>query len=52
MVTASYGLGGHVLGRIGVVGPTRMSYPKVASLVDYLARHMSDYLTHALGGSP
>ena len=46
-VSASYGLGGHVLGRIAVVGPKRMEYPKVASLVDYLAQQMSEYLTPA-----
>ena len=47
MVSASYGVGGHVLGRIGVVGPKRMSYPKVAALVDFVATQMSEYLTQA-----
>ena len=51
-VSASYGLGGHVLGRMAVVGPTRMPYAKVASLVDYLAQQMSEHLTHAFRESP
>jgi len=48
VVSASYGCGGHVLGRIGIIGPTRMPYPRVAALVGYMGQQMSDYLTHAL----
>lgn len=46
-VSATYGLGGHALGRIAVVGPKRMAYAKVSSLVDAVAQRMSEYLTRA-----
>jgi len=36
LVTSSYRIG-NVCGMIGVIGPTRMRYPKLASLVGYVA---------------
>jgi heat-inducible transcriptional repressor len=41
MVAAPYGLGGHVLGTLAVVGPTRMNYARVIPLVDLTARQLS-----------
>ena len=41
LVTAEYGREGRTLGRVGVIGPTRMDYPRVIPLVNYIADAMS-----------
>lgn len=46
LVTAPYGVNGQVIGVLGVIGPTRMNYPRVIPLVDMAAR----LLTSALAG--
>lgn len=46
VVAAPYGRGGHVLGALAVIGPTRMNYARVIPLVDLTAREIS----RALGG--
>lgn len=38
LVTAPYGIGDQVIGVLGVIGPTRMNYPRVIPLVDMTAR--------------
>lgn len=38
LVTAPYGIDDQVIGVLGVIGPTRMNYPRVISLVDVTAR--------------
>jgi heat-inducible transcriptional repressor len=40
IVKARYQIGDTV-GTIGVIGPTRMDYPKVVTLIEEVARHMS-----------
>jgi heat-inducible transcriptional repressor len=40
LITAVYKMG-EVSGTLGVLGPTRMKYEKVTSLVDYIAREIS-----------
>lgn len=42
VILATYGVDGEVTGIIGVLGPTRMSYPRSISSVRYMARLMSD----------
>jgi heat-inducible transcriptional repressor len=44
LITASYHVG-NIFGTIGVLGPTRMHYSKVAALVDYMAKALTDTLT-------
>lgn len=44
LVTSPY-KAGKVSGTIGIVGPTRMRYSKLASMVDYAARLLSDVLS-------
>lgn len=39
VVTSSYRISGNS-GKVGVIGPTRMDYPKLLSLVDYTAKAM------------
>lgn len=45
LVTAPYGRGGQILGVLGVIGPTRMEYTEVISIVEYTADRLSEYLS-------
>jgi len=38
LITAPYGINNQVIGVLGVIGPTRMNYPRVIPLVDMTAR--------------
>lgn len=42
MVTAPYYVNGEMIGRIGVLGPTRMPYPKVIALVEQVSREVGN----------
>ncbi len=44
VVVSNYGSGDRVLGSLGVIGPTRMPYPRVVALVDYTARLLGETL--------
>jgi heat-inducible transcriptional repressor len=41
VITAQYGAHNHFLGAIGVIGPTRMDYPRVIPIIDYTAKILS-----------
>jgi len=41
LVASTYGSGGRRMGTVGIVGPTRMEYPRAIALVDTLARVLS-----------
>lgn len=45
LITATYKLNGKTIGSIGVIGPTRMEYSKVISVVDCMTNNLSDILT-------
>jgi heat-inducible transcriptional repressor len=45
LVTASYGVEGRVLGVLGVIGPTRMSYQNVIPVVQATAQVLSRTLS-------
>jgi heat-inducible transcriptional repressor len=45
MVTAPYEVNGHVVGTLGVIGPTRMAYERVIPIVDITARLLSSALS-------
>ncbi len=47
LVTASYSLGGKIMGILGIVGPTRMDYKRVISLM----KAMTKFLESVEGGS-
>lgn len=47
VITAAYHIDGNVAGTIGVLGPTRMEYGRVISVMDYLAKTMSELLTRS-----
>jgi len=53
MVIATYGVGGQPAGSLGVLGPIRMDYAKVISIVDCLTENLSVALERLLksGGS-
>lgn len=42
VVSATYRLGGDVIGRVGVIGPKRMEYARVVSIVNSVTRHLAD----------
>lgn len=41
LITATYHLDGKLMGKIGVIGPTRMRYGEVTSIVEYLTDNIS-----------
>ena len=45
IVTASYRVGDHSSGTLGIIGPTRMNYNRVISVLDFMARALSDVLS-------
>jgi heat-inducible transcriptional repressor len=45
LVASTYGIGGRVIGSVGIVGPTRMEYPRAIALVDHLAGVLSKLLS-------
>lgn len=44
IVKASYKIGNKTLGKIGVIGPTRMDYSKVFGILEYFAESLNEYL--------
>lgn len=42
LITATYHVDGKLMGKIGVIGPTRMRYGEVTSIVEYLTDNISD----------
>lgn len=45
VVTSTYSISGEVIGAIGVMGPTRMDYANVYSVVELIANSLSEVLT-------
>lgn len=50
IVTANYHVKGTPVGTIGVIGPTRMDYPRVVSVVEYMTRNLSEALEKMFRG--
>ena len=50
VVLSRYGITGAVAGVLGIIGPTRMAYPRSISTVDYISTVMSDLLSELYGG--
>lgn len=50
VVAAPYTLSGRRIGTVGVLGPTRMDYAKVISVVDFLTKNLSVVLDRVLRG--
>ena len=45
LITATYSIDGQTLGTIGILGPTRMEYSKVISLMKYFSEELSNLLS-------
>lgn len=50
VVLSRYGVADEVVGILGVIGPTRMAYPRTISTVRYISTVMSDMLGDMYGG--
>ncbi|MDA3130754.1 heat-inducible transcriptional repressor HrcA [Aliibacillus thermotolerans] len=46
VISATYSYKGKPVGTIGIVGPTRMEYPRVIGIVDHLSKGISQALTN------
>jgi heat-inducible transcriptional repressor len=44
IITATYEVGGRVIGTVGILGPTRMAYPKAATTIEFVSKCLSDIL--------
>lgn len=44
LVTATYEIDGQVVGKVGILGPTRMDYPKAMALVEFITQNLSEAL--------
>lgn len=51
LITASYHVDGKLVGKIGVIGPTRMKYGEVTSIIEYLTANLSDTFKLESGGN-
>jgi len=45
LITASYAINGEAVGKIAVLGPTRMDYARVIGIMEHLSRGLSGILT-------
>jgi heat-inducible transcriptional repressor len=52
LVSAPYKVDGHVVGTLGVIGPTRMAYERVIPIVDITAKLLSNALSLQSSGQP
>ena len=48
VVTATYKIGSEPIGTFGVIGPTRLNYPKVLAVMGHIGRTLSETLTNML----
>ena len=48
IVTATYKLNGRIIGKVGVIGPTRMDYSKVIAVIKYLSKTLSNNIDEIL----
>ena len=42
LITATYHVDGKLIGKLGVIGPTRMRYGEVTSVIEYLTDNISN----------
>ena len=49
LVTATYSMGKEIIGPISVLGPTRMEYSKIVSIVDFISEALTVALTRYYG---
>ena len=51
LITATYHVDGKLVGKIGVIGPTRMRYGEVTSIIEYLTDNLSNTFKLESGGN-
>ncbi len=49
LISANYNVADTFIGTIGIIGPTRMEYPKVISSMNYIRKFMSEEISRLLG---
>ncbi len=49
LITATYSLDSKVIGKIGVIGPTRMEYSRVISSINYIRRMIDEEIQKLIG---
>ena len=42
LITATYHIDGKLVGKLGVIGPTRMKYNQITSVIEYLSDNISN----------
>lgn len=42
LITATYHINGKLVGKLGVVGPTRMNYEKITSVIEYMTQNLDN----------
>ena len=42
LITATYHIDGKLVGKIGVIGPTRMKYDEVTSVIEYVTENLNN----------
>ena len=47
-MTATYQIGDEPLGSFGIIGPTRMNYGKVISVLEFMRMSLSEIMTNEL----
>ncbi|MDD6880989.1 MAG: heat-inducible transcriptional repressor HrcA [Firmicutes bacterium] len=50
LITASYHIDGKLVGKIGVIGPTRMKYGEITSIIEYLTDNLNATFKLESGG--
>lgn len=45
VISATYSIGGRPVGTLNILGPTRMQYPRVISILEYLSHDLNHLLT-------
>jgi heat-inducible transcriptional repressor len=49
LITANYTMGGTFIGSIGIIGPTRMEYPRVVSSLTYIRQMINEEIARLTG---
>ncbi len=49
IVTATYSLDGRIIGKIGVIGPTRMEYKKIISSIKLFSENITEIVDLFIG---
>ncbi|HHV58104.1 MAG TPA: heat-inducible transcription repressor HrcA [Firmicutes bacterium] len=52
VITSTYSVDGRPVGTLAILGPTRMDYPHVIALLEYMARCLSDAFSRSEGRGP